>query len=252
MLNNPTTDKLLELKLQGMATAFKQQQEMPEVTKLAFDERFGLLVDAEYSDREKAKLGQRLKAAKLRQSACVEDVDLQQHRGLDRRTLTQLSTCGWIKEGLNLLITGKTGVGKSYLACALAQKACRQGYSSLYLRAPRFFQELTVARLNGGYTRLLARIEKFQLLVLDDFALVPISEEQCRDLLEVTDDRCGKSSMILASQLPVKEWYQTFENATLADAILDRVVHGSYRLELEGDSRRKNKGKKQTSEEPTN
>lgn len=244
MLNNQTVDKLLELKLLGMANALKQQEDMPELSKLVFDERFGLLVDAEYSERESVRLSQRLKIAKLRETACMEDVDLQHPRGLDRKLVAKLATCSWTSEGLNILITGKTGVGKSYLACALANKACRLGFSTLYVRAPRFFQELTVARINGSYTRLLNKLARFQLLVLDDFALVPISEEQCRDMLEVTDDRCGKTSMIIASQLPVKSWYQTFANATLADAILDRVVHGSYRLDLEGESRRKNKGKK--------
>ena len=243
MLNNPTVDKLLELKLTGMVKALKQQADMPELAKLSFDERLGLLVDAEYSERESSKLVQRLKVAKLRHSACVEDLDFKESNGLDRRTVAQLSACTWIKEGLNVLITGKTGVGKTYLACALAQKACRLGFASLYMRAPRFFQELTVARLSGKYSRLLARLAKVDLLVLDDFALVPVTEEQSRDLLEVTDDRCGKSSLIVAAQLPVDNWHQTFANKTLADAILDRVVHQSYKLPLDGESRRKNKKK---------
>lgn len=243
MLNNPTIDKLTDLKLTGMINALKQQIEMPELSKLSFDERLGLLVDAEYSERESHKLTQRLNTAKLRHAACVEDVDFNHPRGLDRKQIAQLSNCNWIKQGLNVLITGPTGVGKSYMACALAQKACRLGFTTSYVRAPRFFQELTVARLNGSYSRWLKKLSKFNLLVLDDFALVPVSEEQCRDLLEVTDDRCGKSSLILASQLPVENWYQTFANATLADAILDRVVHESYRLVLQGESLRKKKRK---------
>lgn len=238
MLKHPTLDKLLELKLLGMAEAFKQQSQMPEASKLSFDERFGLLVDAEFSDRDNNAFTKRLKSAKLRQDACVEDLDFEPARGLDRKLIAQLSSCTWISQGLNVLITGKTGVGKSYVACALAQKACRMGFSTLYLRAPRFFQELTVARIKGTYSRTLNTLAKTQLIVLDDFALVPIAEEQCRDLLEVTDDRYGRSSMIIASQLPVKSWYETFANATLADAILDRVVHESYRLELDGGTQR--------------
>lgn len=247
MLNNPTTDKLLELKLSGMLKALKQQEDMPELAKLSFDERLGLLVDAEYTERETSKLAQRLKVAKLRHAACIEDLEFDQTGGLDRRMIGQLSACNWIKEGLNILITGKTGVGKTYLACALAQKACRLGFTTSYMRAPRFFQELTVSRVNGSYSRLLARLAKFDLLVLDDFALVPVTEEQSRDLLEVTDDRCGKSSLIVAAQLPVDNWHQTFANKTLADAILDRVVHQSYKLSLEGESKRKNKRKKDRS-----
>ncbi len=243
MLNNPTADKLMELKLTGMVRALKQQEDMPELAKLSFDERLGLLVDAEYTERESTKLAQRLKVAKLRHAACVEDLDFKESNGLDRRMVGQLSACNWIREGLNVLITGKTGVGKTYLACALAQKACRLGFASLYMRAPRFFQELTVARLSGSYSRLLNRLAKVDLLVLDDFALVPVTEEQSRDLLEVTDDRCGKSSLIVAAQLPVDNWHQTFANKTLADAILDRVVHQSYKLSLDGESRRKNKKK---------
>jgi DNA replication protein DnaC len=248
MLINQTTEKLLELRLHGMARALKQQEDLPGANKLAFDERFGLLVDAEHSERENAKLTQRLKTAKLRHVACIEDINFQSARGLDRRQITQLSSCDWIKEGLNILITGPTGVGKSYLACAFAQKACRLGFATAYLRAPRFFQDLTIARMNGTYSKLLAKLEKFNLLILDDFALVPVTEEQSRDLLEVTDDRCGKSSLVIASQLPVENWYQTFANATLADAILDRVVHDSYRLSLQGESLRKRKKK---IEEPT-
>ncbi|MBX9690958.1 MAG: ATP-binding protein, partial [Cyanobacteria bacterium] len=186
MLNNPTIDKLLELKLLGMAEAFKQQVQLPELAKLSFDERFGLIVDAEFSDRDNAAFRRSLKTAKLRQEACIEDLDFDPSRGLDRKLVAQLSSCTWITQGLNVLITGKTGVGKSYVACALAQKACRMGFSTVYLRAPRFFQDLTVARIKGSYSRHLQALAKTQLIVLDDFALVPITEEQCRDLLEVT------------------------------------------------------------------
>lgn len=238
MLKNPTFDKLNEMGLTGMARAIQQQSELQDVHSMSFDDRFALLVDAEYSDRQTFQFSKRLKSAKLRDHACIEDLDFKGNRGIDKRLIAQLADGTWIKDHLNVLITGKTGVGKTYLSCALAQKACRLDYAVLYFRAPRFFQELTVSRLKGTYQTFLNRIKKFDLLVLDDFALVPITEEQCRDMLEVSDDRAGSGSFIISSQLPVKDWYHTFANATLADAILDRVVHGSYRLELAGPTRR--------------
>jgi DNA replication protein DnaC len=241
MLKHPTIDRLVEMKLTGMVRALQQQVDMTELQSLSFEDRLGLLIDAEFSERESTLLTKRLKSARLRQPACIEDIDFKGARGLDKRLVGQLASCTWIKECLNVLITGKTGVGKTYLACALAQKACRLGHTVIYFRAPRFFQELTVARIKGTYSGLLKRLQGFEILVLDDFALVPITEEQCRDMLEVADDRCGRGSFIMSSQLPVKEWHQTFSNATLADAILDRVVHGSYRLDLLGPSRRKPK-----------
>lgn len=239
MLTNQTIEKLRLLKLPGMIQALENQADMPELQKLSFDERLGLIVDHEYAERENAKLTMRLKIARLRQNACVEDIDLSHSRGLDKLLFAQLSSCQWIQQGLNVLLTGPTGVGKSYIACALANKACRSGLSATYVRAHRFFNDLTVSRINGTYSKILARLAKTDLLVLDDFALVPITEEQCRDLLEVTDDRCNKKSTILISQLPVDTWHQTMANATIADAILDRVVNNSYRLNLSGGSLRK-------------
>ncbi|MBK7836605.1 MAG: ATP-binding protein [Candidatus Obscuribacter sp.] len=241
MLKHPTVDKLLEMKLTGMVSALQQQADMTELQSLTFEDRLGLLIDAEFSERETTQLTKRLKAAKLRQAACLEDLDFKPGRGLDKLLIGQLADCDWIKKSISIMIIGRTGVGKSYVACALGQKACRAGFSVAYFRAPRFFQELTIARINGTYEKFLKRLQAFQVLILDDFALVPITEEQCRDMLEVTDDRCGRGSFILSSQLPVDSWHQTFANSTLADAILDRVVHGSYRINLTGPSRRKNK-----------
>lgn len=245
MLKNPTIDKLNEMQLLGMIRALEEQSQIQEVQSLSFDDRFSLIVDAEHSERATSALTKRLKDAKLRDKACIEDIDFKGNRGIDKRLIAQLSNGQWIADHLNVLITGKTGVGKTYLACALAQKACRLNYTAVYFRAPRFFQDLTVARLKGTYSGFLNRIKKINLLILDDFALVPITEEQCRDMLEVADDRSGTGSFVISSQLPVKDWYQTFANATLADAILDRVVHGSYRLTLTGPTRRDPKPEEQ-------
>jgi DNA replication protein DnaC len=243
MLKTPTIEKLEHLKFSGMLHAWQQQEDMPELQKLDFDERFGLLVDAEFLERENIRLSKRLQSAKLRQQACLEDISFKHARGLDRSLIAQLANCSWIKQGFSLLITGPTGVGKSYITCALANKACREGFTVSYQRAPRFFQDLTFARLNGSYNRLLAKFAKISLLILDDFALTPIADEQCRDLLEVVDDRCNRVSTIFSSQLPLDSWHKTMENPTIADAILDRVVHSSYKISLTGASlRKKSKG----------
>ena len=238
MLKHPTIEKMTTLGLTGMMHALEQQSQLQEINTLSFEDRLALLIDAECSERDTTQFAKRLKAAKLRDKACIEDIDFKPDRGIDKRLIAQLADGQWLKDHRNVLITGKTGVGKTYLACALGQKACRSDLGVVYFRAPRFFQELTVARLRNTYQATLTKLKKVRLLILDDFALVPITEEQCRDMLEVADDRSGAGSFIISSQLPVKEWYQTFANATLADAILDRVVHGSYRLELGGPTRR--------------
>lgn len=238
MLKHPTIEKMNHLGLTGMVRALELQNNLQDVDSLSFEDRLALLIDAEFSERDTTQFTKRLKAAKLRDTACIEDIDFKPDRKIDKRLVAQLSDGLWIKEHRNVLVAGKTGVGKTYIACALGQKACRLGYTVLYFRAPRFFQELTIARLKGKYQTLLSKLKRANLLILDDFALVPITEEQCRDMLEVTDDRLGTGSLVISSQLPVKDWYQTFSNATLADAILDRVVHGSYRIELSGPTRR--------------
>lgn len=247
MMTHQTIEKLSTMKLHGMADALAKQADTPELNQLSFDDRFGLLVDAEYSTRENEKLKTRLKQASLRQNACLEDVDLHSARGIDRTTLALLSQCNWVTEGLNVLIDGKTGVGKSYLANALAQKACRNGFTALYFRAPRLFQELTVSRISNRYSNLLKKLAKVDVIVLDDFALAPITDEQSRDLLEVVDDRVGKRPIIIASQLPPENWYGAIPSATIADAILDRIIHGSHKLHLTGETRRK--GKKNNGQE---
>jgi DNA replication protein DnaC len=243
MLKNQTNDKLSQMKLDGMIEALKQQETMPESKKLSFDERFGMLVDAEYAAQQNTKLSQRLKQAGLRQAACFEDIDFRSSRGLDRTLLSQLALCEWVSKGLNILISGRTGVGKSYVACALAHKACLKGHTAIYFRAPRFFQELTVARLTNKYSKLLNRLAKIDVVVLDDFGLAPMTEEQSRDMLEVIDDRSERKPVIIASQLPTDNWYGAIPSATIADAIMDRIIHGSYKLNLTGGTLRDKKYK---------
>lgn len=241
MLIHPTLDKLQVLRLTGMAKAYEEQSQMQDIAELSFDERLGLLVDREITERQNRCLISRLKKAKLRQNACIEDVDFRYPRGLDKSILSQLSSCQWIKDHLNVILTGPTGIGKSYIACALAQNACRLGYKSLYMRLPRLFQELGIAKGDGRYNRLLTNLAKTDILVLDDFGLSKLNEEQCRDLLEIMEDRHGLKSTIVTSQLPVKNWHDVMGDPTIADAILDRLVHNAYKIIFKGESMRKEK-----------
>jgi DNA replication protein DnaC len=239
MLTHPTSEKLHSLRLLGMVKALDEQRRMPEIQDLSFEERLGLLVDREVTERDNRRLSSRLRKAKLRLEAAVEDIAYRPARGLDKSLMLALSSCRWIDEHLNILITGKTGVGKSYIACALAQKACREGHSALYFRLPRLLQELALARADGRYGKLLATLAKTDVVVLDDFGLGPLTDEQRRDLLEMFDDRHGNRSTIVTSQLPVKNWHEALGDPTLADAILDRLVHNAHRIPLEGESMRK-------------
>lgn len=241
MLIHPTLDKLQVLRLTGMAKAYEEQSQMQDIAELSFEERLGLLVDREITERQNRCLISRLKKAKLRQNACIEDVDFRYPRGLDKSILSQLSSCQWIKDHLNVILTGPTGIGKSYIACALAQNACRLGYKSLYMRLPRLFQELGIAKGDGRYNRLLTNLAKTDILVLDDFGLSKLNEEQCRDLLEIMEDRHGLKSTIVTSQLPVKNWHDVMGDPTIADAILDRLVHNAYKIIFKGESMRKEK-----------
>ena len=244
MLNEPTLEKLRAMRLAGMADAWLEQQNASDSRALDFDERFGLLVDAEYLHRENCRLGRRLKEAKLRVGgACVEDFENPQKRGLDKALLRQLGTCRWLEEHLNVVITGATGVGKTYLACALGQRACRRGYRVIYRRTPRFIDELTLARADGTLPRLLKRLTRIDLLVLDDWGLTPLRDQERRDLLEVIDDRDGARSTLLASQIPVAKWHDYLGDPTVADAIADRLLHSAYRIVLNGPSRRKTRAK---------
>jgi DNA replication protein DnaC len=231
MLPHPTHDRLIALGLVGMAKAFEEQRQQPAVASLTFEERIGLLVDREAVERESRRLVTRLKFANLRQNATIEDLNTKAARGLDKALFTKLATGDWIGRRHDLLITGKTGTGKSWLACALGHKACRDDRSVLYYRVPRLLDALALARGDGRYVRLLKS--------LDDWGLAPLTSQQGRDLLEIVDDRHGRNSTIVTSQLPVDHWHEVIVDPTIADAVLDRLVHTAHRLALDGETLRK-------------
>jgi DNA replication protein DnaC len=245
MLREPTMEKLQGMRLGAMAAAWLDQQRSADTVALSFDERFAMLVDAEWMARENKRLGRALKEAKLRISeASVEGIDFPTRRELDKGIVRQLGTCKWIAEHQVVIVTGATGTGKTYVGCALAQQACRKGYRAAYRRAPRFFDELRLARADGSFPRLLARLARIDVLVIDDFAIAPVAESERRDLLEVLEDRYGVRATIITSQLPPDRWHEYLADPTVADAICDRVLHGAHRLALKGPSRRKEKDAK--------
>lgn len=245
MLNQPTLEKLRALKLTGMAEAFSEQLQKP-MPDLDFESRLGLLIDREWYLKENRRLNRRLSQAKLQQPACVEDIDFQHSRGLNKSAMQELARGQWIHQHLNLLITGPTGCGKTYIACALAHNACLLGFTSRYYRLPRLWNELKIAKANGTYANWLSQIAKIDVLVLDDWGLSAPDDEQRRDLLEMLDDRYKRKSTVVTSQLPTTHWHEHLNDATLADAILDRLLHNSIKLELKGESLRKNQNALQT------
>jgi DNA replication protein DnaC len=243
MLIHPTLDQLRTLRLTGMVKALEEQMQMPDIDSLSFEQRLGLMTDREITERQNRYLKTRLRKANLRQSASVEDIDYRHPRGLDKALVAKLQSCDWIKEHHNLIITGPTGTGKTFLACALAHKACREGLSALYLRIPRLLQDLFISKGDGRYGKLLKSISKTDLLLLDDWGMTKITSEQSRDLLEIIDDRHALRSTLITSQFPVDHWHELIEDPTLADAILDRIIHNAYKIHLKGDSMRKKKSK---------
>jgi len=244
MLTHPTLERLHTMRLTGMARALEEQLEMADIESLSFEERLGLLVDREATERADRQLKTRLRQAKLRLSATIEDLDLRHPRGLDKRQILSLAGCDWIREHHNLLLTGPTGVGKTYLACALAQKACREGFTVRYLRLPQLFRDLEVAHVDGRYGKLLTRYAKTDLLALDDWGLSVLAERERRDFYEILEDRTGRRSTLVASQLPVGKWHQVVGDPTLADAVLDRLVSSAYKIALKGESMRRRRPQK--------
>jgi DNA replication protein DnaC len=241
MLNHQTMDKLIALRLEGMAQALEEQRRQADISQLDFEERFGLLVERQWLWRENRALAARLHHAQLKVAASLEDIDYRHPRGLKRAQIDQLRASQWVASHHNCLITGPTGAGKTYLACALAHQACRDGHRVCYYYAPKLFRELQNAQADGSLMKLLKKLARAALIVIDDFGVAAVTGKQYRDLLEILDDRHGLGSTLITSQFPVDEWHGVINDATVADAILDRLVHNAYRLKLEGESIRKTK-----------
>jgi DNA replication protein DnaC len=241
VLREQTFDKLSRMKMHGLAAALRDQLDTGQFTDITFEDRVAMMVDREWAEREERRLTRRLRSARLREQAAVEDIDYAMPRKLDRTLMARLATCEWVRDHHNIIIEGKTGVGKTFLACALTQKACRDGHSAIYRRVPRFFDELALARADGSYGKLLMKLAKTDVLVLDDWGIAALTDAERRALLEVVDDRTGNRSTVIATQVPVDQWHKLIGEPTVADAIMDRIVHRAHRIKLQGDSMRKKK-----------
>jgi len=239
MLHQESVEKLYAMKLNGMADAFKEQLLQPDMYDLPFEERFTLLVDRQWTWKEDRRMKRLLSNAKLKINGCIEDIDFRTPRGIDKSVILRLANGDWIKRAQNIIITGPTGVGKTYLACAIANRACRMGYSAFYIRVPRLFQELAIARGDGSYPKTMKKLLKANVLIIDDLGLAPMSATERRDLLEVIEDRHGLASTIVATQLPITNWHENIRDPTIADAILDRLIHNAHKINLKGESMRK-------------
>lgn len=239
MMHHPTLDKLQQLKLTGMLRALQEQEGIPDIRTMPFEERLGLMVDREMTERDNRRMQTRLRMAKLKQNSALEDIDFKTARGLDRSLIMKLAGCEWVAEHLNVLITGATGLGKTFLACALAHKACREGYSSHYVRLTRLFQDLDIGRADGRYAKMMRQFAKADVMIMDEWGLAVLTDQHRRDLLEILDDRYNMRATIITSQLPIAHWHEAVGDPTLADAILDRVVHNAYKINLSGKTMRK-------------
>jgi DNA replication protein DnaC len=244
MLNQPTMEKLQTMKLFGMAEAFREQYESADSSQLSFEERFGLLVDCQWTWKETRALTRRLQLAKFKERGVIEDIDYQHPRGLERRLMRTLASSDWVRQHQNLLLVGPTGIGKTWLACALAHKACRDGFFAVHKRMAELFRDLGMARADGSIGSVLGKLARTDVLLLDDFAMAPMKDSERRDFLEICDDRYQRRSTILTSQMPVALWHEQIGDPSIADSIMDRLVHNAHRIELNGESIRKKRGRK--------